>query len=292
MAERHPWTGVGHGAFVAEYAPAKLALVERGETFFAKQTQPMFGNAHNEALEVAATWGLPGLAAVLWGVAALAGAARRIGAPEEGDDGGAARHDRALAWAGMAALAALSLAHFPFRTAIVGWPAVVFLAWVFARSGGAAPRPAAGAGAPGRLAAVAAGVALVAALAGQTVRLRDRILASRLLRRVEVTTIAAAGSGRLSPQLVASNLEALRRAAALDPADAGIPLARGGLYQLLERPEPALAAYREALALEPRPEIYLNLGKAYAMAGREAEARRAFEITRRLDPLLADRGGA
>ena len=43
---------------------------------------------------------------------------------------------RALAWAGLAELAVLSLAYFPFRVALVAWPAVLFLAWVLRRSAG------------------------------------------------------------------------------------------------------------------------------------------------------------
>jgi hypothetical protein len=41
-----------------------------------------------------------------------------------------AGEDQGLAVAGVAALAILSLAHFPFRIALVGYPALLFLAWV------------------------------------------------------------------------------------------------------------------------------------------------------------------
>jgi O-antigen ligase len=298
MVERHPWTGVGHGAFAAEYVPAKRDLLARGASFYARQTQPMFTNAHNEALEVAATWGLPGLAALLWSVTVLAASARRIGA--------GAAHDRALAWAGLAALAVVSLAHFPFRIALVGYPALLFLAWLLRRSRSDTPPPGlppqGGEGrsrgtarsrlASARLAAALLGLAVAVGLAGQTVRLRDRIHANRLLRQVQGLTVVAANSGRLSPRLLAANLEVLRRAAALDPTDVQILTTRGGQYMLLHRPEAALAAYGAALALEPRPEIHLNLGRAYAEAGRLAEARRQLEITRQLDPHLYQRAVA
>jgi O-antigen ligase len=128
MAARHPWTGVGHGAFAAEFVPAKEALLARGVGFYAKERR-VFANAHSEPLEVAATMGLPGVAALLWGVAVLAASARRIREP---------RLDRAFAWAGLAALAILSLVHFPFRTALVGYPALLFFAWVLRRSAEAA----------------------------------------------------------------------------------------------------------------------------------------------------------
>ncbi len=290
MAERHPWTGVGHGAFAAEYVPAKRDLLTRGASFYERQTQPMFTNAHNEVLEVAATWGLPGLAALLWSVTVLAASARRID--------GAAAHDRALAWAGLAALAVLALTHFPFRLALVGYPALLFLAWLLrrgaeARSDGAV----AAAREVGRLRsglapAALLGVVLAAGLAGQTVRFRERLLANRLLRQVEGLTLLAANTGRLSPRLVAANLEVLRRAAALDPTDVRILTTRGGQYLLLERPEAALAAYREALAFEPRPEIYMNLSRASSAAGQPEQARRYAEITHQIDPHLYERAVA
>jgi O-antigen ligase len=119
MMERHPVTGVGHGAYLPEYVPAKLALLDRGVEFLPGQTTPMFSNAHNEFLEAAAEWGIPGLLALAWALWVLFGAARRL--PER---------DRPLAWSGLAALAVLSLAYFPFRVAILAFPAILFLAWV------------------------------------------------------------------------------------------------------------------------------------------------------------------
>lgn len=120
MFERQPVTGVGHGAYRPEYVPAKLALLDRGVEFLKTQPQPVFSNAHNEYLEVAAEWGIPGLLALAWGLTVLAGAALRM----------ADARNRALAWAGIAALAVLSLVHFPFRIALTAFPAILFLAWV------------------------------------------------------------------------------------------------------------------------------------------------------------------
>lgn len=120
MLGQHPLTGVGHGAYRTEFVPAKLALLDRGVAFFPEQTQVGFANAHNEYLEVAAEWGLPGLLALAWGLWVLFGALRR----ERGNEA------RALAWAGTAALALLSLVDFPFRVALVGFPALLFLSWV------------------------------------------------------------------------------------------------------------------------------------------------------------------
>ena len=127
---------------------------------------------------------------------------------------------------------------------------------------------------------------LVVGLAGQSVRWHNRSTASRLLRQVELLSIAAASRGQASPQLMAANLEALRRAAPLDPVEVGIPIARGTQYLFLARPDAAAQAYEEALALEPRPEGYLNLGRAQWFAGRTDEARRSFAVAVRLDRRL------
>lgn len=123
MAREHPLTGVGHGAYRPEFVAAKLALLDRGRAFSPHQAQVVFANAHSEPLEVAADLGLPGLAALAWGIWTLRGQLRRLGSERPADE-------RALAWAGVAALAVLSLASFPFRVALVAFPALFFLSWV------------------------------------------------------------------------------------------------------------------------------------------------------------------
>jgi O-antigen ligase len=120
MLRRHPWTGVGHGAYVTEYSPAKLALLERGEVFSSYPGTATFEHSHSEYLQVAAELGWPGVVALIWGVGWLARGARRRSA------GG----PRALAWALLALLALLAAAHFPFRLALTGYPALLVLAWL------------------------------------------------------------------------------------------------------------------------------------------------------------------
>ncbi|MFL6194443.1 MAG: O-antigen ligase family protein [Thermoanaerobaculia bacterium] len=276
MLEQRPLTGVGHGAYRPEFVPAKLDLLDRGVEFFPEQ-QTVFANAHDEPLEVAAEWGVPGLLVLAWWAWVLIAALRR---PREALEPGA------LAWAGTAALAVLSLAYFPFRVALVAFPALLFLSDVLR-----APVDEEGegeeAGIPRRALAAALAVLLLLALAGQTVRWRDRASASRLLRKVELLSIAAVSAGRVSPGLIAANLEDLRTAAPRDPVEVGIPIARGTQYLFLDRAEPAERSYAEALALEPRPEGYLNLGRAQWLGGRREEARRSFQTALRLDPGLA-----
>jgi O-antigen ligase len=135
MFERHPLAGVGQGAYQAEFAPAKLALIDRGAVFFPGLTHgSAFDNAHNDVLEAAAEWGIPGLLALAWGLWVLLGALRRNTGDGSTGDGGTPE-DRALAWAGTAALAVLSVVDFPFRVALVGFPALLFLSWVLRQEG-------------------------------------------------------------------------------------------------------------------------------------------------------------
>jgi O-antigen ligase len=125
MLGEHPLAGVGQGAYRPEFVPAKLALMDRGVAFYREQTLG-FGNAHNEFLEVGAEWGIPGLLALAWGLWVLIGTLRR----QRGNGG-----ERALAWAGTAALAMLCLADFPFQVALVAYPALLFLSWVLRADG-------------------------------------------------------------------------------------------------------------------------------------------------------------
>lgn len=120
MMREHPLAGVGHGAYLPEYVPAKLDLLDRGVEFLPGQRTPVFDNAHNEILNAGAEWGVPGLLALAWGLWVVFRAAR--GARRE--------NGRPLAWAGLTALVVLSLAYFPFHVAMVAFPALLFLAWV------------------------------------------------------------------------------------------------------------------------------------------------------------------
>jgi len=288
MLSEHPLAGVGQGAFRAEFAPAKLALLARGVAFYPDQPNASFANAHNELLEVGADLGWPGLAALVWGIGMLFVALRRLGAGarERGEPA-------ALAWAGTAALAVLALAQFPFRIALVAFPALLFLAWIFRAAAEAPEAPAAreapepGPAPAGRRAGLAGALAalLAAGLVGQTLRADRRIAASRLLGTVEALSIAAA-AGRAPAGLLGANLAMLDRAARLDPVEVEVPLARGGQFLLFGRPEAALGPYRRALALEPHPEIYLDLSRAYLAAGDAEQARANLDLALRLSPWL------
>ncbi len=122
------------------------------------------------------------------------------------------------------------------------------------------------------------------AFAGQTVRWRNRMAASRTLNAVERLTVPAYKAQRAD--LLRTNVELLRRAGQLDPLEAGIPVARGSQHYLLNQPQAAVDAYEDALRIEPRPETYLYLGRALDLAGRSEEAGRAFRLALRIDPSL------
>jgi tetratricopeptide (TPR) repeat protein len=129
---------------------------------------------------------------------------------------------------------------------------------------------------------------LAAALVGQTLRARDLLEARRILSQVEQVSLQLASRGRAAAPIYWANVKLLQRAERLDPADSRLILARGSQFLLLGRPEAAATAYREALAVEPRPEIYLNLGRALAAAGDREAARRAFADAVALDPFLRE----
>ncbi len=178
MLGEHPWAGVGQGAYRAEFAPAKLALLGRGVAFHSGQQQN-FANAHDEPLEVAADLGFPGLLALGWALAVMVPAARARrpvaasrrapaagpgasgksgavtgdpavampgaeaspGAAAPAGAGLAPRQERAagaFAAAGLVALSVLCLVDFPLRVALVAFPALLFVAWVLRPAAAAA----------------------------------------------------------------------------------------------------------------------------------------------------------
>jgi Flp pilus assembly protein TadD len=127
---------------------------------------------------------------------------------------------------------------------------------------------------------------LAAALLGQLRHTISRLGASRALNQVELRSKAAIAAGRSSRILFAENLQILRRAAELDPLEVGVPIARGTQHLLLGSAGAAEEAYLDALRLEPRPEIYLNLGRAQLLARNPEAARKSFGTAVTLDPQL------
>ena len=94
------------------------------------------------------------------------------------------------------------------------------------------------------------------------------------LHKPQSSTIQACNAGRLA----AFKFEVgQRRSVAADLPGDWRPLNLAGAALLLGRqPEQALERYREALKLGERPEIDVNVGRAYASLGRDDHAMAAF----------------
>ncbi len=107
--------------------------------------------------------------------------------------------------------------------------------------------------------------------------------ASRIAAVIKDVTIGANQRGRLSKRLLQSNLELLRVTEPLSPVEVALPIARGGQYLLLERPKAAIRAYRQALTIEPRGEIYVHLGRAYLQLKDLEAAEQSFRMAMILD---------
>jgi tetratricopeptide (TPR) repeat protein len=102
-------------------------------------------------------------------------------------------------------------------------------------------------------------------------RMQQRLRANLILNMAEIQGgQIAAREGAVGPELrplIATTIQGLRQAVADAPADSRIPLAIGSHYLMLGNVTEAAEWYRRALELEPRPEIYLNLGRAAWAAG-------------------------
>lgn len=114
-----------------------------------------------------------------------------------------------------------------------------------------------------------------------------RLRAQRLLWSVETRTITLLQTRSLTRQQIAAHLNALADAEQLDPGEVGIPSAIGGQYFLLGQTKAARLAYRRARELEPRPEIFLNLGKLRLMDRQRGAAVKLMARAVALDPSLA-----
>lgn len=111
----------------------------------------------------------------------------------------------------------------------------------------------------------------------------NRWRSSLLAVEVQSESYRTAATGRPTRAVLMRNLGLIAKAETLDPANAMLPMLRGSQHLMLRDPHAAIRAYRESLALEPRAEIYNNLGRAYLMAGDEDQAAAHFETAIKLD---------
>lgn len=139
---------------------------------------------------------------------------------------------------------------------------------------------------PGLLRAgrIALAALLVLAVWVQVERAGERLDASRRVRAVEGRSLAMVAQGGVIRQVVEANLRELDEVRQIAPGDVAVPMSVGSQYLVTGRAEAAVRAYREALELEPRPEVYLNLARAHLALGDEQAAREAFAAAQTLAP--------
>lgn len=124
------------------------------------------------------------------------------------------------------------------------------------------------------------------ALTALTFRQATRRWQSSQIANQVFNSSMSAASGRLPRSALIRNLEMLGRAEALDPSNVTLPMMRGSQHLLLRDAQAALRAYEQALALEPRSELYLNIGRAHRLAGDDDAAAAAFGKAVQLDRRL------
>ncbi|MEO1083613.1 MAG: hypothetical protein AAFY88_05175, partial [Acidobacteriota bacterium] len=206
--------------------------------------------------------------------------------------------ERDFELAGLAALVVLSSTYFPFHLGLLAYPWLLFLAGLLApdeSADGASPESkesAAVKGAstrdphgPGRARALMAVLIVALAVVG-TVRFnqaRDLLGASRLVAVAEGSILQVAQEGTVPPPLLQRNLALLRRAAEMDPAEVGVPIAEGGHFLLLKRHGAEIRSYERAAELEMRSEVFANLARVYLQTGDRDLAIEAMETAIILD---------
>ncbi len=117
-------------------------------------------------------------------------------------------------------------------------------------------------------------------------RALDLMTASGSLHQLEGRTQQIASFGSRGRPILQQNLQVLKKIEKLNPSDVGIEVARAGQYLVMGRNSEAIVSYKKALDFEPRPEIYLNLARAYMAEGNEDAARDNFVEAIRLDTRL------
>lgn len=113
MFRDHAATGVGPGAFRSQYMAYKVRVMERYPALVRGTTPTMFGDVHNDHLQLLAETGLPGYALFLAFIAAVVLAAGR---GEGGDPRTEIARTMALPLAGTFVI--LCLAQFPLHLAV------------------------------------------------------------------------------------------------------------------------------------------------------------------------------
>jgi hypothetical protein len=273
MIRERPLAGFGPGTFGAEFVPHRLAAeIRHRQRFVIPLLTSSFGEAHSEYLQAAAEAGVPAAIGIVGALlAVLVGIARVAVADDE------RRREAVVLTALLAAAAVSALTWFPLQRPVTAVPILLAAgrAWRLLRM--RAPRESR---ADERAAVRELAIALVAVtllLAAAAPEL-GRYAAERRLALVTGRIQRVALGGRVVPE-AAPMLEQLATVAsataAVMPADSRGSIAAGTALLVAGEAAPARVHYRAALARGERAEIDLNLARAYALAGQQAEAEAA-----------------
>ena len=110
------------------------------------------------------------------------------------------------------------------------------------------------------------------------------------------TDVVEKSPGKLRPRIQLARalpaeaaLGQLEIAALIDPRASMVPAEKGRIQLQSNRPDLAIAAFGQAIALDPAsPQLWNNLGGAFELMGQTAAARRAFQRALNLDPCYPD----
>ena len=281
MFREHPFFGVGHGGYGSSFAPAKLALAERGAAFWGRGRTAFFVNAHNDYLEALAEWGLWGAIVSVGALLLLARALHRLAArlarrPIARSPSRGAPRAPCSRWRRF-----LCASRSPAIPGCCSWRGSSPFERTSARAVGASRRDrdrrerARGGrvAVPARAWSAALVLVLLPALAIHVLSLLGRLHASRIVRTTgQVAQLALAQGEAAARPVLQANLQPLRCAAELDPLAIGVPLTTGSHYLLLGNGDAAIESYEHGLAIEPRAEIYFNLARALLFLGHRDQA--------------------
>ncbi|HSY52292.1 MAG TPA: O-antigen ligase family protein [Thermoanaerobaculia bacterium] len=298
MTRDHPLLGVGPGCFKYHYMAYRVGLSREYPREWTQGFPMNWGEVHNDHLQVAAETGLPGYALFLAAIGVCVVRRRRDGAttPE-------AAFAWALRWPLATVIFVICLAQFPLELAA---PRLMFLTlgalcvtWGVGRRGSgvgeessirdAAPTPDTQHPTPARfLSGAIALVALIAAAIGidqlciepYRDNLTMRVVRQRSAQAESFDQMRAASLARTNLH----DLDLVARERRLDPE---WYLLYGGNCEILGRWTEAADAYTRALAIDDRPEIYVNRGLLMLRMGRTDAAVADLATAARFDPRVA-----
>lgn len=109
---------------------------------------------------------------------------------------------------------------------------------------------------------------------------------TELTRRTQLASETGAEYTRL--RRIRANLAELSLLAPQCGTDVRIPMLIGANHELLGRYEEAIASYRQALVVNPRPEIHTAMADSFIQLGRTDEAVAQYAVAARFNPAMLD----